>query len=201
MIPLAFPWIKVGGAAAVVLALGGWWHSHSERLRAEGRAEVLAARVDSLAAVADSVVQEVARVDSAAAQRVQRADSIRQWALRAQAEARERQPRIVERIREVVDTTALAEAVNAGLDSLVAEHDAERAAWERERAALVATIEVKDEQIAARDEAIGRIQTALDAALAARATAGATQPGFLERWGERAAYAVGGGVIGYLAGG
>lgn len=196
MIPLNLTTLKIGTAVLLLSAAGGWWHARDGRLRAEGRAEAAEARVDSIVAVADSVAARVAEVDSAARLDVARADSARFAAERRAVEARARRPEIVERIVHAPDTLS----IRAAVEDLEAAHEVEVLSLHEALAQADSVIRAKDRQIAARDEAIDRIQAALDASLAARAASRQTSQGFLETWSGRVLAFGAGAGLGYLAG-
>jgi hypothetical protein len=176
--------------------LGGvGWHQFKERLRAEGAAEVHAARVDSLRGVVEAQDAARARSDSQAVHAAAEADRERSRADSVARASRLARPAIVERIVHAPDTAAVRVAVG----ELEAEHEAEVGALRRAMAAQDSVIRAQAGQIAERDRAL-RVRDALIASL--EAVQGETKGrGFLETWGERAiAAAVGAaGAVAVLA--
>lgn len=173
-------WLELGLIAVAAGSGWGYVHQRDERLRAEGRYEVLKVRADSTAKAAAESVAETQRRDSAAAV-VLRVET------EARAAAERRAARAAERIAPAADSVvaAAAPADSAAVRARVAELQAfydERDAARLDRIRSDSTIiaELRDLDVT-RLAAIASLRTALAASQDAQHAGVATRPGWFER--------------------
>lgn len=182
-------------ALIAVSGLTGWlaWDQYRDRLVAQGRAEVYAARADSLRGVVEAEEAAQERADSLAAAAQARASRERERADSVVEVARARRPEIVERIVHAPDTTAIRQAV----EELEIEHATEVSALRQAMATQDSVIHAQAGQIEVRNAAL-RVRDALIASLEA-AQSETRGRGSIETWSERALWGLAGAAVGYLA--
>jgi hypothetical protein len=184
--PLAL--IAVSGIVGAVA-----WGQYKDRLRAEGRAELHLARADSMETIAverrnmaEAIAIERDSLEAAYHAERARVDSL------AQRE-RTRRPEIIERIVHAPDTTAIRRAVA----ELEASHEAEVQGYVSALAvadSLLVLERETTEALGSEVRALREVNANLRAAIGDR-----SGPGFVESWGERALWALGGAVACKLA--
>lgn len=169
-------------ALVVVAALFAWGYVHQrdERIRAEGRLELLTAAADSTAKAAEDAVQVSNDRAAAAEERASRAEAVGLEAQRRADAAGARVPGAVER---VVAAAAPADsaAVRARVQELEAIHlERERALLDRIRAdsVVIAELRAVDQT---RVRAIASLESALAASQAKANAALESRPGWVER--------------------
>ena len=167
----------------VVLAAGlgaGWIHQYNERLRAEGRYEILKASADSAAAVAAAKVAASSRRAQLAADSIAVLEKAGVEAIRRAEDAEARQPEAAEAIVAAAGPEE-AEAVRARVVALLALVQTERAEFrERIRTDSLKIVEFLDLDVT-RVAAIEKLSVALEAAQAVTAAAVESGPGWAER--------------------
>jgi hypothetical protein len=188
MIPL--PTLRTAlviGAVIIAVIFGGLWlHDRDERVRAEGRLELVRVELDSARAQSDRRVEASDR-RAAEAEAVTRRERIaREAAERRIADAVVRQPAAADSI-VVIAATGDTAAVRARVEQLQALHEEERAGWTavvRSQDLVIAELRALD---LTRVSAIDALERRALAAEVVADAALATRPGWFERTGWKIA--------------
>lgn len=182
---------QIAVTLVAVLSIGAFIHERDQRIRAQGRVEVLDGIADSLQQVADSMAVVAADVDARAEDSILQLETVI-------ASIQESEPRREASTDSTIDLlrSQAPEDMTSLIDSLEVEIMQERIEHAREVNALYAALDVKDEQLRARDQQIMSLEAALAARIRVSNEFENTQTGFL----EKAGWALGGAVAGYVAG-
>lgn len=195
MSPRAY--LELGLVALVALTGWGYVHQRDERLRAEGRLELLRAAADSTAEVADAAVARSIGAEAAAEEATRREEAVRAAGGRRAEAATARAPAAADSVVAAAappDSAAVRAAVQA-LQRIYDERDAARLDQLRADSVIIAELRALD---VTRVAAIASLQAALSASQAEAAAALAARPGWLERNLPKVGI-VAGAVLGWLA--